>query len=286
MKEYEAPAKLNLSLHVEAPRSDGFHPLQSMVQTIQWCDTLTFEEGESIDALDIVGSDIDVESNLVLRTVESVRQTLSFPPQAITLAKRIPIEAGLGGGSSDAAATLVATADSKIPKTRLHEMAAALGADVPLFLVGGTLLMSGVGEGIDHLKPLSGFALAVVVPEFGLPTRDVYGKWDQLEGPTGDAVPDSSLPPGLRHEMPMRNDLVPAALEIEPRLGDFMADLRELWGLAVCMTGSGSACFGYFGTVEEAEDAVAAAEHLTSDGRGVELRPRGVAQVSVENPER
>ena len=79
--------------------------------------------------------------------------------------------------------------------------------------------------------------------------------------------------------MPMRNDLVPAALEIEPRFGDFMADLRDLWSVAVCMTGSGSACFGYFGSLEEAEDAAGAVEHLTSDGRGVELRPRGVAEV-------
>lgn len=279
MKSYEAPAKLNLSLHVDPPRSDGFHPLQSLVQTIEWCDTLTFEEGESIDTLQVSGADVDPEDNLVLRAMKSVRKTASFPPQAITLEKQIPIEAGLGGGSSDAAATLMAAADSKISESDLGEMAAALGADVPLFLVGGTLQMSGVGEVVDPVRPLSEFALAVVVPEFGLSTQDVYEKWDKLEGPIGDAVSDPSLPPALRYEMPMRNDLVPAALEIEPRFGDFMADLRDLWSVAVCMTGSGSACFGYFGSLEEAEDAAGAVEHLTSDGRGVELRPRGVAEV-------
>ena len=279
MKSYEAPAKLNLSLHVDPPRSDGFHPLQSLVQTIEWCDTLTFEEGESIDTLEVSGADVDAEDNLVLRAMKSVRKTASFPPQAITLDKQIPIEAGLGGGSSDAAATLMAAADSKISESDLGEMAAALGADVPLFLVGGTLQMSGVGGVVDPVRPLSEFALAVVVPEFGLSTQDVYEKWDKLEGPIGDVVSDASLPPALRYEMPMRNDLVPAALEIEPRFGDFMADLRDLWSVAVCMTGSGSACFGYFGSLEEAEDAAGAVEHLTSDGRGVELRPRGVAEV-------
>ena len=279
MKSYEAPAKLNLSLHVDPPRSDGFHPLQSLVQTIEWCDTLTFEEGESIDTLEVSGADVDTEDNLVLRAMKSVRKTASFPPQAITLDKQIPIEAGLGGGSSDAAATLMAAADSKISESDLGEMAAALGADVPLFLVGGTLQMSGAGGVVDPVRPLSEFALAVVVPEFGLSTQDVYEKWDKLEGPIGDAVSDASLPPALRYEMPMRNDLVPAALEIEPRFGDFMADLRDLWSVAVCMTGSGSACFGYFGSLEEAEDAAGAVEHLTSDGRGVELRPRGVAEV-------
>ena len=279
MKSYEAPAKLNLSLHVDPPRSDGFHPLQSLVQTIEWCDTLTFEEGESIDTLEVSGADVDTEDNLVLRAMKSVRKTASFPPQAITLDKQIPIEAGLGGGSSDAAATLMAAADSKISESDLGEMAAALGADVPLFLVGGTLQMSGAGGVVDPVRPLSEFALAVVVPEFGLSTQDVYEKWDKLEGPIGDAVSDASLPPALRYEMPMRNDLVPAALEIEPRFGDFMADLRDLWSVAVCMTGSGSACFGYFGSLEEAEDAAGAVEHLTSDGRGVELRPRGVAEI-------
>ena len=279
MKSYEAPAKLNLSLHVDPPRSDGFHPLQSLVQTIEWCDTLTFEEGESIDTLEVSSADVDPEDNLVLRAMKSVRKTASFPPQAITLDKQIPIAAGLGGGSSDAAATLIAAADSKISESDLGEMAAALGADVPLFLVGGTLQMSGVGGVVDPVRPLSEFALAVVVPEFGLSTQDVYEKWDKLEGPIGDAVSDASLPPALRYEMPMRNDLVPAALEIEPRFGDFMADLRDLWSVAVCMTGSGSACFGYFGSLEEAEDAAGAVEHLTSDGRGVELRPRGVAEI-------
>ena len=194
MKSYEAPAKLNLSLHVDPPRSDGFHPLQSLVQTIEWCDTLTFEEGESIDTLEVSGADVDTEDNLVLRAMKSVRKTASFPPQAITLDKQIPIEAGLGGGSSDAAATLMAAADSKISESDLGEMAAALGADVPLFLVGGTLQMSGAGGVVDPVRPLSEFALAVVVPEFGLSTQDVYEKWDKLEGPIGTQFPMRLFP--------------------------------------------------------------------------------------------
>jgi 4-diphosphocytidyl-2-C-methyl-D-erythritol kinase len=213
VSSYEAPAKLNLSLYVGLPRSDGFHPLQSMVQTIEWCDSLTFEEGESTDTLDISGGEVEPEDNLVLRAVKSARQKSQFPPQAITLDKQIPVAAGLGGGSSDAAAALIATADPSLPKSDLQKMAAALGADVPLFLVGGTLRMSGVGGVIDPLRPLSGFALAVVVPGFGLSTQDVYKKWDELEGPMGEAISDASLPPALRYEMPMRNDLVPAALK-------------------------------------------------------------------------
>jgi len=116
----------------------------------------------------------------------------------------------------------------------------------------------------------------VVIPEFGLSTKDVYARWDRLEGPQGDDVPVGLLPPSLRDRMPMRNDLLPAALDVEPLLGDFMADVSGVWGTAVCLTGSGTACFGYFATLDEATDAASAVSHLAREGRGVELRDHGV----------
>ena len=145
--------------------------------------------------------------------------------------------------------------------------------------------MSGIGEVIDGEEPLQGFAVAIAVPEFELATAEVYRRRDELEGPVGELVPDALLPPPLRDGMPIRNDLAPAALSLEPRLGDFMADLRSVWNGVVCMTGSGSGCFGYFGTVGEAEDAAAAVSHLASVAVGVELRDRGVARVDSPDPE-
>lgn len=276
MIKWEAPAKVNLTLHVNPPRGDGYHPLESLVQTIEWCDSLTFEESEGEDSLDVEGVELTAEANLVLQALSAIRGVIEVPPQRIQLEKVIPVGAGLGGGSSDAAATLSAVGEM-VDLGEVVELATGLGGDVPLFLTGGTLTMSGIGEVVEPHRPLDGFALAVAVPDFELLTAEVYRRWDEMEGPVGELVANPQLPPPLRSGMPVRNDLLPAALSLEPRLGDFMGDLRSIWDGAVCMTGSGSGCFGYFATLEEAEDAAAAVYHLASTARGLSLRDRGVA---------
>ncbi|MFP4552562.1 MAG: 4-(cytidine 5'-diphospho)-2-C-methyl-D-erythritol kinase [Actinomycetota bacterium] len=276
MTSYEAPAKLNLSLLVSPPRSDGYHPLESLVQTIEWCDHLLVDLGE--EGVDTFESDI--EDNLVAQALAELRKTAQVPPLALELIKEIPVAAGLGGGSSDAAAALLAGSDfGEIDQSNLPDVAHRVGADVTLFLTGGTLMIRGVGYEIESLRPLDDFAVAVVVPDFGLVTKDVYQRWDTLEGPEGASVPDERLPPSLRGGMPMRNDLLPAAVDLEPRLGDFMADISSVWGTTVGLTGSGSACFGFFATLDEATDAATAVTGLTREARGVTLRPTGVTRV-------
>lgn len=275
MTTLEAPAKLNLSLLVSPPRDDGYHPLMSLVQTIEWCDTLEVERWEDEDDIDT-----GIEDDLVVRALETARDLGSVPPLRIVLEKEIPLAAGLGGGSSDAAAALFAATEfGELTAEALFAAAARIGSDVPLFLIGGTLMMTGVGDRLEETSRAGGFAVAVVVPEFGLSTRDVYEHWDVMEGATGDPVADDLLPPTLRGRMPMRNDLLPAALELEPRLGDFIADLSSLWGTTVCLTGAGSACFGYFPSLDEASDAAAAVAAPVRAARGVVLRDRGVASV-------
>jgi len=276
MTFYKAPAKLNLSLLVEPPRSDGYHPLESIVQIVQWCDLLEVERSE--EGSDSLLSDID--DNLVEHALAELRKTAAVPPLALSLSKEIPIEAGLGGGSSDAAAALVAGADvTGLSRSSLHEVASRVGSDVPLFLTGGTLMMRGRGDEIEPIRSLEDFAVAVVVPGFGLGAGEVYQRWDAMEGPEGSPIPDDLLPPSLRGGMPMRNDLLPAALDLEPRLGDFMADVASAWGTTVCLTGSGSACFGYFAGLDEASDAAGSVSHLAREARGVGLRDRGVARL-------
>lgn len=276
MTTYEAPAKLNLSLLVSPPTSDGYHPLQSLVQTVEWCDLLDVERAE--EGGDVLESDI--EDNLVERAVSELRQVSEVPPLAMGLEKDIPVAAGLGGGSSDAAAALIAAADhAGVARSVLTDVAPRVGADVSLFLTGGTLMMRGRGEQLESVPPVHDFAVAIVVPDFGLVTRDVYQRWDAMEGPEGAAVPDDRLPPSLRGGMPMRNDLLPAALDLEPGLGDFMVDVGSVWGATVCLTGSGSACFGYFATLDEAVDAASAVSGKVRVWRGVELRGRGVSRV-------
>ena len=280
MRRYEAPAKLNLALLVFPPRPDGYHPVRSLVQTIEWCDLLTLDEGAEEDVLEVTGLEVSPEENLVLETIELVRALTPVPPLALDLEKRIPPASGMGGGSSDAAAVLRALADLVgLDENLVSETAAALGADVPLFLQGGTLEVTGIGEQVERLSRLEGIAFAVAVPEFGLSTAQVYRRWDELGGPEGEPLPEAALPPAVREGLPLRNDLLPASLDLEPLLGDFMGDLRAVWGVPVSLTGSGSACFGYFGTVEEASQAAAAVTHLALETKGAAPRSRGVAEL-------
>lgn len=278
MSIYEAPAKLNLALLVNPPAANGHHPLESLVQTIEWLDILEVEEADE-DNLTVVGAEIDPEENFVNRALGALKERWTFPPLEIRLEKRIPEEAGLGGGSSDAAATLVAASDiGRLPAGTPAAVAASIGADVPLFLTGGTVLIAGFGEVVDPEPALDGFAVAVVVPEYRLKTADVYRRWDEMEGPVGEPIAPGRLPPRLREGIPIRNDLMPAAIDLEPALADFMADLRSRWATVVGMTGSGSGCFGFFPDLDEAQDAANSVSAICRAGVGAHLRPRGVSR--------
>jgi 4-diphosphocytidyl-2-C-methyl-D-erythritol kinase len=278
---YESPAKLNISLLVHPPRPDGYHRIESLVQTIDWLDLLEVEESEE-ESVVIDGADIDPEDNLVVKSLRAISRHGSVPRLAIRLEKQIPISAGLGGGSSNAAATLLAATETgKLPASTPGEVAASIGADVPLFLVGGSLTVTGVGEEVEPWQPpLSGFAVAVAVPPFEMSTVEVYHRWDLMEGPTGETIGSRHLPPGLRDGMPVRNDLTAAAIDIEPGLADFMADLRAQWGGSVLMTGSGSGCFGFFPDLEEAIDAADSVSSMCRGSTGATLRSNGVGRIA------
>jgi 4-diphosphocytidyl-2-C-methyl-D-erythritol kinase len=279
MTLYESPAKLNLALLVGTRSADGYHPIESLVQTIEWLDILEVEEADE-DLLVVQGADLDPEDNLVTRSLEALRAQGRVPPLHVRLDKRIPPGAGLGGGSSNAAATLAAVCDlARLPRSMAEETGPSLGSDVTLFFTGGTLLVTGVGESVEALPPLAGFSVAVAVPPFQLPTPEVYRRWDELEGPIGEEMLPRLLPPLLRDGIPIRNDLTPAAFDLEPELADFMADLRAQWGLQVAMTGSGSGCFAFFPDLDEASDAADAVSSRCRAAVGVDLRPRGVARV-------
>ena len=276
MTAFESPAKINLALHVEQRRTDGLHPLESLVQTVDWLDLLEVEESDE-DNLVIDGADIDPEDNLVTRSLKAIRERGFVPPLDIRLDKQIPIGAGLGGGSSNAAAALLAAAETgRIPRSVAEDVAPSIGADVPLFLIGGTLLMGGIGDQVQSVQPLSGFAVAVAVPAFEMSTVEVYRRWDEMEGAEGEMIAPRLLPPGLRDGIPIRNDLTPAVFDLEPTMADFMADLRMRWGGPVLMTGSGSGCFGFFPDPDEAADAARSVLDLCRASVGARLRPNGV----------
>jgi 4-diphosphocytidyl-2-C-methyl-D-erythritol kinase len=279
MSVWEAPAKVNLSLEVGPRAAEGLHPLRSLVLCVDWCDILRFEESDE-DHLMVTGVDLpDDGENLVWKAVAAIR--LARQPQLeIRLDKSIAVGAGLGGGSSDAAATLAAVADLIGRDDEAVATAAVkVGADVSLFLRGGLQRMEGYGEKLAREKTLPDFSVAVAVPPFELETAQVYERWDTLEGPQGPEQDGRQLPPSLRLLGPLRNDLTPAAVSLRPELADFIVDLAQAWEQRPLMSGSGPALFGLFPDFSEAADAARAAPSACRHRQAARPRSNGVERI-------
>ncbi|HEY7565217.1 MAG TPA: 4-(cytidine 5'-diphospho)-2-C-methyl-D-erythritol kinase [Acidimicrobiia bacterium] len=278
---WQAPAKVNLTLEVRSRDSTGLHPLRSVMQAIDWIDVLDVDQSEE-DELAVSGADLPLGGdNLVWRAIEELRKEIGRqrPPLSIALTKEIPVAAGLGGGSSDAAAALMAAAHAmRVHLGVVRDVAPRVGADVNFFLHGGCLLAEGYGERLSPTNLDADFAMAIAVPEFELETAAVYEAWDRLDGPAGRALSGKRLPPALRSLGEVRNDLTPAALEFRPELGDWMEDLAMRWERPVLMTGSGPACFSFFADLDEAQGAIKAAPPSSRAARAVVPRSSGVAR--------
>jgi len=251
-----AYAKVNLSLRVRPLDRSGRHPLRSLAQSIDISDTLTVEPAEEdrfvVEPEGIVPAD---DTNLAWRALEAVRAGKRRLVD-LHLSKGIPVAAGLGGGSADAAATLVAAGGVfGVGRDRLVELAPALGSDVPFCLLGGRLWLEGYGEVLTAEPMSEDFAFALAVPPFELSTAAVYRRWDELDAPEGPALGGRVLPPTLRDHGPLINDLTGAAVDLRPELGDWRVDLSALWGRPVAMTGSGPSLFAFFADLEEARQA-------------------------------
>jgi 4-diphosphocytidyl-2-C-methyl-D-erythritol kinase len=266
-----ACAKINLTLRVLGLRGDGYHELRTAFQTLALHDTLTFHprRGPFVLTADDPSCPLD-ESNLVWKAAAALWTAASRQGELsgvrVHLRKRIPAEAGLGGGSSDAAATLLALRvlwRSRTSDAELDEVARSLGADVPCFLRGGTLL--GLERG-DLLFPLPDVPPAFVVlarPDFGVSTRDAYRWWD--ESAAGRAP--AKRPGGIAAEAPIDiipasewvNDLEAPVVARHPEIGRLVASLRRSGAKHAAMSGSGSAVFGLF---SQQPDAAAAARQL------------------------
>jgi len=256
-----APAKVNLTLAVLRRRMDGFHELESWVMTVGLFDELTFAPATRL-SLTVQAPSRAVPtgaSNLVWRAAMGLAEASRREPAvSLKLLKRIPVGAGLGGGSSDAAATLLGLNlfwELNWPVERLMPIAARLGSDVPLFLEPGPAVIRGRGERVERLTMGWEGWLALVVPSYGIPTSRVYQYWVE-----GGRIRHSQTPvwlqrPGSALELSWRlfNDLEAAAFSCEPRLKRLHAALDGLDERAVRMTGSGSCLFAVFDSETEAE---------------------------------
>ena len=250
-------AKVNLSLRVRAPRSDGMHPIWSLAQSVDWADEMSLEMAEGEDEFVLRGADLAADQdNLAWRAVAAMRTGFG-PSIRLELDKSIAVAAGLGGGSADAAIGLALGAEmfGRSPEAAVAA-AAELGADVAFCLAGGTAILEGVGDEVTRLMSADDFAIAIVVPPFELATPSVYRRWDELGGPTGPEIEAKQLPGSLRDHAPLGNDLQPAAVDLVPELGDWISDAASAWGQRVAMSGSGPSLFSVFGSAGEAKDAI------------------------------
>ena len=269
--EIFTPAKINLGLQVVGERPDGFHSIKTVFQTVGLFDVLTVRiNAKPGDELLIEGEDelSAGADNLVNRALKRLRsENFSIPPLSIELNKNIPTGAGLGGGSSDAAAVFhLARFLGKISKLRTEknfEIAAALGADVPFFLTGGTALGEGIGEEITSL-PEQKAEVLLAVPDYSIDTEWAYSRLGE-RGKSGSAASIGRLPDNITDanklwkKWDLNNIFEPLLVKKYPRHGEILQSFSRFTEY-FSTTGSGSGIYGLFEGEDRAQQARAELE--------------------------
>jgi 4-diphosphocytidyl-2-C-methyl-D-erythritol kinase len=263
-----APAKVNLTLHVLGRRPDGYHEIESLVAFAAVGDRLTFAPGDTL-ALDVSGPTAVAAGasgdNLVLKAARALGERVEgLRLGRFRLEKRLPVAAGLGGGSSDAAAALRLLAKENglaLRDARVRTAAKLTGADVPVCVDPRARMMRGIGEILSGPLALPQLHAVLVNPGVAVPTKDVFAT---LAAPAlvAPAQPDDFVPvgadaPALVSALAQRrNDLEAPALRLQPVIGEVLAALRACSGCALArMSGSGATCFGLFPSTSVAEQA-------------------------------
>ncbi len=272
-----APAKINLALHITGRRDNGYHDLESLIVFADISDDLEARIAET-DSLTIsgpFGARLKGEpNNLVLRALAAFRSRwpeLSPPGLSVHLTKNLPVAAGIGGGSADAAAALRLMADlspAPVPVAELADLAASLGADVPACLLSRPLVARGVGEILSPLPEFPTLYVTLVNPGIGVATADVFRR---LRAHDNYGLP--ALPTPLTRPAQLglwlaetRNDLQPPAIKLVPEIGVLIDELAETPGCVLSrMSGSGATVFGLFGAEGQAHEAAAQIRRLHPD---------------------
>jgi len=261
-----APAKVNLVLHAGPPGEDGLHPLCSLFASVDLADVVTVEVAGSED---VVVCPSVVADNLAARALAAFRAAApaaALPPLRVTIDKRIPVAAGMGGGSADAAAVLRAAnalVGEPLDPATLRLVSAGLGSDVPSQVDPRSALVTGTGEAVEPVE-MPALSLVLVPQAQGLSTTSVYAELDRMRA-SNEVGPRDLLDPtplrGLALASPgtlaagMENDLEAPALSLRPDLERPLADLRNAGALGARITGSGPTAFGLFSNREAAEAA-------------------------------
>ncbi|MGH2829555.1 MAG: 4-(cytidine 5'-diphospho)-2-C-methyl-D-erythritol kinase [Actinomycetota bacterium] len=264
----QAPAKVNLFLSVGPRRGDGLHEISSVMQSVSLFDEVALTPADAF-LLDVAppGSAPEDETNLVVRAAQALWGALGRTPgTAVSLAKAIPVGAGLGGGSSDAAAALVGLNElweGRLSRKALGRVGAAVGADVPFCVVGGTAAVRGAGEIVTPMPVRGPLWWVLAAPQERLSTAQVYAEFDRraeavtAEDPFGlaDALARGDVQTIAAE---LRNDLTEAACALAPAVRAVLDALRSAGALGAVMSGSGSACAGVCEGQEHAREVAEA----------------------------
>ena len=265
----EAPAKVNLTLEVFAERSDGYHALRSVVLPVSLADALEVEAADD----GVIASDTGYADDLCVKAAKVLRAASGNGRLGarIAVTKRIPAGGGLGGGSADAAATLVALDrlwGLSLGRVRLAALAAEVGSDVPALVTGGPVVMEGRGELVTPVKGMAGgLSLVIAHPEVFCSTAEVYRRCvaRAAGGPSPTDAMVAALASGDRRGLvaALANDLQAPAVSLHPEIAAALDALREAGAEAAMMSGSGSCVFGL---AADDADASRIAGRLVSGG--------------------
>lgn len=265
MLKARAYAKINWILDVGPRRADGYHDLSTLFQTVSLYDQLWFETSDTL-SLSIEGSTLPVDSsNLVLQAARALQTVLRQQRRpdlgaSIRLEKHIPLAAGLGGGSADAAVTLLALNrlwDAKLDLKTLIALGAQIGSDVPFFFYGGTAWGSGRGTEITPVKDISVPYMLLVNPKVSVSTAQAYSRFDELTNCLGDAIlPTCSFLGSKQLFEQVRNSLSKAAHELRPEIAVVEHQLKSLGADVVSMSGSGATVWAVFDSAEKRQEAL------------------------------
>ncbi len=262
-----APAKINLTLDVTGRRADGYHTISTIMQSVSLSDTVYISKAGDGISVECTDSSIPCgEQNIAFKAAREFFSYAGITGGAyVKIEKHIPTEAGLGGGSADAAAVIVGFNElfgTHLSLEQLCEIGAKVGADVPFCTVGGTKLCQGIGEIISYIPPLENCFIVIAKGKSGISTKEAYAKIDSLEAQAADiSLYDGSIASvkkigGNIFEQIAENEDVPKLKKI----------ISECGAEYTAMSGSGSAVFGLFALSRQKSAAVRCAEILRSEG--------------------
>jgi 4-diphosphocytidyl-2-C-methyl-D-erythritol kinase len=261
-----APGKVNLSLYVGAPRADGLHPLVSVVQPVSLADELTLEPAPDAAADEVVCPGVEGE-NLAGAALAAFRAATGWdaPPRRLEIRKRVPVAAGMGGGSGDAAAALrlAARAAGVDDPGLLLALAARLGGDVPSQVAPGRTLMTGAGEHVHALPPAGGLALVILPSDHGLSTPAVYREFDRLG--VQRTLEELAALEARGADAPVHNDLQDAARSLCPPIDHALEEVAATGAEHVMVSGSGPTVFGLYPDLERARAAAGAVDGIAAE---------------------